>query len=194
MTTGAIILSAGESRRMGRPKALLPLRDGTFLSVLAETLAKFCNPVLAVFGAPGVMEQAPGNVTPVANPRYQEGMLTSLQAGLRALPPVERVLFTLVDHPAIRPETVARLLQSNALIAIPRCAGKRGHPVVVSAAIAAEFLREPAEAEVRAVINRYGPVIDYVEVDDPAIHDDVDDPALYAALLTREALIREATP
>ena len=187
MSTAAIILSAGESRRMGRPKALLPLRDGTFLSVLAGTLEQFCHPVLAVFGAPGVLEQAPGNVIPVANPRYQEGMLTSLQAGLRALPVVGRVLFTLVDHPAIHPATVAHLLDSTAPIAIPRYQGRRGHPVVISADIAAQFLREPPEAEVRAVINRHADLIEYVEVDDPAIHDDVDDPARYAALLAREA-------
>ena len=178
---------------MGQPKALLALRGGTFLSVLAGTLGQYCHPVLAVFGAPGVMEKAPGNVIPVANPRYREGMLTSLQAGLRALPEAEpgprRVLFTLVDHPAIQPATVARLLESTASIAIPRYAGKRGHPVVISAAIAAEFLREAPEAEVRTVINRHADRIEYVEVDDPAIHDDVDDPALYAALLAREACL-----
>ena len=176
---------------MGRPKALLALRGGTFLSVLAGTLGQYCHPVLAVFGAPGVMEKAPGNVIPVANPRYQEGMLTSLQAGLRALsePGPGRVLFTLVDHPAIQPATVVRLLESTAPIAIPRYAGKRGHPVVISAAIAAEFLREGPEAEVRTVINRHADRIEYVEVDDPAIHDDVDDPALYAALLAREACL-----
>ena len=70
-----------------------------------------------------------------------------------------------------------------------RYADKRGHPVMISAAIAAEFLREPPEAEVRAVINRHADRIEYVEVDDPAIHDDVDDPALYAALLAREACL-----
>ena len=188
MQVAAIILAAGESRRMGRPKALLPFRGGTFLSVLAETLRPHCAPVLAVFGAPGVMEQAPGNVVPVANLHYRDGMLTSLQAGLRALTNFDRVLFTLVDHPAIQPATVALLLQSTAAIAIPRHDGKRGHPVIVSAAIAREFLLEPLTAEVRAVVNRHAGEIEYVDVGDSAIHDDVDDPARYEALMAREAV------
>jgi molybdenum cofactor cytidylyltransferase len=183
----AIILSAGESRRMGRPKAHLPFREGTFLSVLADTLGQFCTPVVAVFGASGVIDRAPGNVVPVENPRYREGMLTSLQAGLRAVPGAERILFTLVDHPAIRPDTLSRLLQSTAEITIPRYKGKRGHPVIVSADVVREFLDEPGTAEVRVVINRHINLIDYVEVEDPAICDDVDDPALYQALMDREA-------
>jgi molybdenum cofactor cytidylyltransferase len=185
--TAAIILSAGESRRMGRPKAHLPFRDGTFLSVLADTLGEFCSPVVAVFGAPGVIDRAPENVMPVENPRYREGMLTSLQAGLRVVPGGCRILFTLVDHPAISPDTVSRLLQSTAEITIPRHNGKRGHPVIVSAAIAREFLDEPGTAEVRIVINRHASLIDYVEVEDPAIYDDVDNPELYQALMDREA-------
>jgi CTP:molybdopterin cytidylyltransferase MocA len=178
---------------MGQPKAHLPFRGGTFLSVLGETLGQFCSPVIAVFGAPGVMQFAPANVTAVDNPRYRRGMMTSLQAGLRmalrTIPAADRVLFTLVDHPAIRPETVQLVLESGAPIAIPRRHGKRGHPVAVSAAIAREFLQEPDVAEVRAVINRHADSIEYIEVDDPAIHDDVDNPQLYQALLEREAVI-----
>lgn len=187
MMAGAIILAAGESRRMGQPKAHLPFRNGTFLSVLSDTLALFCSPVVAVFGAPGVMENAPANVSAVENSRWREGMLTSLQAGLKSIPLTDRILFTLVDHPAIRPETVRRLLESRAEIAIPRNSGRRGHPVIVSSAIAREFMDEPATAEVRTVINRNAALIEYIEVDDPAIHDDVDDPRLYQALIEREA-------
>jgi len=186
-----IILAAGESKRMGRPKALLPFRDGTFLSVLAETLSAFCDPVIAVFGFNGdaLSQAAPRGVTPVVNPRYREGMLTSLQAGLRTqdLDEVDRVLFTLVDHPAILPSTVATLLASDAPIAIPRLGGKRGHPVIVSAAIAREFLAEPLTAKVRFVIDRHAADIDYLEVSDPGINDDIDDPSLYRSLLEREA-------
>jgi molybdenum cofactor cytidylyltransferase len=82
---------------------------------------------------------------------------------------------------------VSRLLQSTAEITIPRHNGKRGHPVIVSAAIAREFLDEPGTAEVRIVINRHASLIDYVEVEDPAIYDDVDNPELYQALMDREA-------
>ncbi|HXJ44917.1 MAG TPA: NTP transferase domain-containing protein, partial [Bryobacteraceae bacterium] len=86
MSIAAIILSAGESRRMGRAKALLPFRGGTFLSVLAETLGRFADPVIAVFGFDGerVAALAPPGVVATINHNYRDGMLTSLQTGLRA--------------------------------------------------------------------------------------------------------------
>jgi len=189
--TAGIILAAGESRRMGRAKAFLPFRDGTFLSTLAETFAPFCSPVVAVFGFDGdaATRLAPIGVAPVVNRQYQRGMLTSLQAGMRSLdlPATDRVLFTLVDHPAISPLTLARLIATDAEIAIPRLDGKRGHPVLVSRVIAAAFLREPETAMVRDVIDRNADRILYVDVNDPGIRDDVDDPSLYEALLAREA-------
>lgn len=177
---------------MGSPKALLPFRGGTFLSVLAGTLAPFCSPRVAVFGFQGeaLSRTAPPGVRAVLNERFEAGMLTSLQAGLATLDLAahDRILFTLVDHPAIRPETIAALLDSGAPIAIPKFHGKRGHPVVVNAGIAREFLAEPPEAKVRYTIDRHASEIMYLDVNDRAINDDIDDPALYAALLEREAV------
>ena len=122
-------------------------------------------------------------------------MLTSLQTGLRAVPELaDRILFTLVDHPAIAHATVARLLASDAEIAIPRIDGTRGHPVLVSRAIAREFLTEPARSKVRDVIDRHAGAIRYIDVRDPGICDDVDDPELYQALLEREAARRMKRP
>jgi molybdenum cofactor cytidylyltransferase len=175
---------------MGRPKALLPFRNGTFLSVLAETLGSFCKPVIAVFGHQGeaLCASVPHGVTPVVNHGYRAGMLTSLQTGLRALDltQVDRILFTLVDHPAVRSETIAALSRSEALIAIPRFQGRRGHPVAIRPAIAGEFLAEPVTAMVRRVIDRHAEAIQYIESPDPGITDDIDDPALYRALLQRD--------
>ena len=178
---------------MGRPKAYLPFRDGTFLSSISGVLGLRCSPVIAVFGfdAERLAGLAPEGVTPVRNPNYEMGMLTSLQAGLRAVPAAcDTVLFTLVDHPAISGETTDRLLQSDAAIAIPRFAGKRGHPVLVRRRIFEEFLEEPLSAKVRDLIDRHAGEIDYLEVDDPGISDDIDDPQLYEGLLAREALRR----
>jgi molybdenum cofactor cytidylyltransferase len=186
----AIILAAGESRRMGQPKAFLPFRGGTFLSEIAGTLGRCCSPVIAVFGfdAARVMNQAPSGVLAVENPDYRLGMLTSLQAGLRELPDeCGTVLFTLVDHPAISVSTVDVLLQSKASIAIPRFENKRGHPVLIRREIATEFLHEPPSSKVRDVIDRHAGEIEYIEVADPGISDDIDDPVLYRKLLAREA-------
>jgi molybdenum cofactor cytidylyltransferase len=186
----AIILTAGESRRMGRPKAFLPFRGGTFLSHIADTLGARCAPVIAVFGfdAPRLMAMAPANVKPVANPDYELGMLTSLQAGLRAVPEdCDTVLFTLVDHPAIASRTVEILLRSTAPVAIPRHNGKRGHPVLLRRPVVEEFLAEPVAAKTRDTIDRHAAEIEYIDVDDPGISDDIDDPQLYENLLSREA-------
>jgi molybdenum cofactor cytidylyltransferase len=115
-------------------------------------------------------------------------MLTSLQAGLRAVPSdCDTVLFTLVDHPAITLATVNRLLESTAPLAIPRRDGKRGHPVLTRRPIFEQFLAEPLSAKVRDVIDRHADEIDYIEVNDPGISDDIDDPRLYQNLLAREA-------
>ena len=174
---------------MGRPKALLPFRGGTFVSEIAENLARHCVPVIAVFGfdAANVMRTALGSFVRVENPEYRKGMLTSLQAGLRAVPDdCDAVCFTLVDHPAVAPSTVDALFRANAPIVIPRREGKRGHPVLVRREIMAEFLAEPPEAMVRHVIDRRAAEIVYLEVDDRGISDDIDDPALYEQLLARE--------
>jgi CTP:molybdopterin cytidylyltransferase MocA len=190
--TAGIILAAGESKRMGRAKAFLPFRSGTFLSTLADTFQTFCDPRIAVFGFDGdsAAMRAPRGVKPVVNGDYRKGMLTSLQAGLRALDldSIDRVLFTLVDHPAVSPATLEKLCDSTAAIAIPRFNGKRGHPVLISRQIAREYLAEPLEAFVRDVIDRQPDRVKYIDVADPGINDDVDDPAVYAALLEREAV------
>jgi molybdenum cofactor cytidylyltransferase len=189
VSVAAIILAAGESRRMGRPKALLPFRGGTFLSVLAGTLGRHCSPVYAVFGfeAERLVTQTPPPVIAVENPNYQLGMLTSLQAGLRAMGELpERVLFTLVDHPAVASETVGLLLECEALLVIPRYAGKRGHPVIIDRAIAIEVLAEPASSKLNDVIDRHAAEIHYVDANDAGVRDDIDDPSLYRDLLARE--------
>jgi molybdenum cofactor cytidylyltransferase len=114
-------------------------------------------------------------------------MLTALQAGLRALPELpERVLFTLVDHPAVKTSTVRAMLECDAALVIPRYSGKRGHPVILSREIAKEILAEPMTSKVNRVIDRHATEIHYLDVDDPGVRDDIDDPQLYEELLARE--------
>jgi molybdenum cofactor cytidylyltransferase len=177
---------------MGRPKAYLPFRNGTFLSAIAATLGQRCAPVIAVFGFDAeraIQAAGPLGIRAIENPDYTAGMLTSLQAGIRVVPAeCDAVLFTLVDHPAISHSTVEALLRSKAAIAIPRFENLRGHPVLIRREIFHEFLSEPPASKVRDVIDRHAKEIEYIEVGDPGISDDIDDPALYERLLAREAL------
>ena len=105
--TAGLILAAGESRRMGSPKALLPFRETTFLDALCRLLAEQCSPVVVVLGASAdeIRARSAGPATFVVNAHYLSGQTTSMQCGLRAVPPdAEGVLFTLVDHRSRLPQ------------------------------------------------------------------------------------------
>jgi CTP:molybdopterin cytidylyltransferase MocA len=106
--TCGLILAAGESRRMGSPKALLEFQGETFLDRLIGLFSRRCSPVIAVLGAQQEMVRAGLRRADVAllveNPDFRLGQLTSMQCGLRAVPAeADGVLFTLVDHPAVTP-------------------------------------------------------------------------------------------
>ena len=192
MNVAGLILAAGESRRMGFPKALLEFGGETFLDRLIRTFAADCAPVVAVLGAEAERVRgglcAADRATIVLNPDYRHGQITSLQCGLRAVPAHARgVLFTLVDHPAVREITVRELLVEPALIAIPRFGGRRGHPVYFARELVPEFLALDSDSSAKTVIERHGARIRYVDVDDPGILDDVDDPEAYRRFVRNHA-------
>jgi molybdenum cofactor cytidylyltransferase len=189
VNVGGLILAAGESRRMGFPKALLEWRGETFLDHLIDGLDRHCAPVVVVLGAhaetirAGVGREA----LFVLNPDYRLGQLTSMQCGLRAIPEqAAGVLFTLVDHPNVGPDTIAELLRFDParvpLLRIPRYHGRRGHPLFFSRELIPEFLALPPEATARDVVERHAARIDYLDVPDAGILDDVDDPDTYRRL------------
>ena len=195
-TVAGLILAAGESRRMGYPKALLEFQGETFLDRLIRTFRVHCSPVVAVLGAESERVRTglgtAGQATIVENPDWRLGQLTSMQCGLRAVPSDARgVLFTLVDHPNVRSETIAELLRQDAVLAIPRYDGRRGHPIYFSRALAAEFLALDSASTAREVRERHAGEIRYVEVDDPGILEDVDDPEAYRRLRERNRVDTE---
>ena len=187
-----LILAAGESRRMGFPKALLEFRGETFLDRLIGLFAEHCKPVVVVLGAEADRIRGglrSGNrALVVENPDYKLGQITSMQRGLREVPAdAPGVLFTLVDHPNVRSATVAELIRTAAPLALPRYAGRRGHPLYFSRELATEFLALDSASSARVVLERHAAEIRYVDVDDPGILDDVDDPAAYQRLKTYDA-------
>lgn len=178
---------------MGSPKALLEFQGETFLDRLIGLFRQRCSPVIAVLGAQRETVRAglrrAGEAILVENPDFRLGQLASMQCGLRAVPgQADGVLFTLVDHPAVAPATIARLVDVPVdagfpPLRIPRFDGRRGHPIRISKSLIPEFLALPAGSSAKEVVTRHAGEIHYIDVDDPGILADVDDPAAYARLL-----------
>jgi molybdenum cofactor cytidylyltransferase len=184
--TAGLILAAGESRRMGSPKALLRYRETTFLDALCRLLAEHCSPVIVVLGASAdeIRGRSAGPATFVVNADYQSGQTTSMQCGLRVVPPdAGGVLFTLVDHPAVTPETIARLLSPPfPLLRVPRYQGRRGHPIWFSRELIPEFLALANDGAARDVVRRHRDRTEFLDLSDPGVVADIDDPEAYRAL------------
>lgn len=182
-----IVLAAGASSRMGRPKALLPAGGQSFVAGLIRTLqGAALHPVIVVI-RPGAEEIAAevrrSGATPAVNPSPDQGQLSSLLVGLDAVEALApgAVLVTLVDVPAIRSATVsallARLAGSSAAILRATYRGRHGHPVVFRRSVFDALRRADPAAGAKAVLRAY-PVED-VAVEDPGVVDDIDTPEDY---------------
>ena len=174
---------------MGRDKALLPFRGTTFLEHLIAVLSSNVAPLIIVLGhhADSIRQVIPAGPQVVVNSDYKKGMLTSLQTGIRSLPAeTGAALFTLVDHPAVAPETVDLLIdefgKAKPLIAIPRYGDRRGHPVIAARSVLDEILALPPSSSAKDVIRSHGEETLFVDTDDPGILWDIDLPEDYAAL------------
>lgn len=140
----AVVLAAGGANRFGAPKLLLPLPGPTARPLIAHVvdavLAGGVHRVIVVLGAsaPQVREALAGrDLTLVENPRWPEGMSTSLKAGLSAAcPDADGVLFVLGDQPGLRAEHIHALVEAFAKtpadIVYPTFGGRRGNPVLMA--------------------------------------------------------------
>ena len=182
----AILLAAGESRRMGFPKPLLRIGDETFLARSINSILTVVPRLVAVLGghAERIRSAIPNDprIVAVENPRYQAGQLSSLKVGLGVIGgDADAVLVHLADHPLVKRSTferaVAEFASGRGAIVIARHAGKRGHPVIFAAALFEELLSAPEEEGAKAVVNRDPARVVYVEVDDPGVTLDLDTPA-----------------
>jgi molybdenum cofactor cytidylyltransferase len=196
----AIVLAAGLSARMGRPKLLLPYGEHTVVEqVVSVLLASPADEVLVVTGHErAAVERALAGwpVRAVFNPDYAAGeMLSSVQVGLAAAAPASRAaLLAVGDMPAVEAGVVAQLVaayrnlpESSVLsgrspddyVYIPSYQMRAGHPVLVPRSYWPAILALPRGASLRSVWQAEGSRIHWVTVDTPSVLRDMDTPADY---------------
>ncbi len=172
---------------MGRDKALLPWRGGTFLSWAIRTLQAVTELVIVVAGAneenlaPIVNDEA---AFLVRNSDSAQGQFSSLRIGLRSVLDRGRdaAIVTLVDRPAPAVETVETIRNAfvnageNIWAVVPEYEGKHGHPVAIGREMIEAFLRAPASSCARDVEHANQAHILYLKVDDPLVVANVDTP------------------
>jgi molybdenum cofactor cytidylyltransferase len=195
----SIVLAAGLSERMGRPKAALPLPGGaTFLSRILESLAAGgTTQIVVVTGRDANDVRDAASVArvlvPVAfigNPNSARGQLSSLVCGLTALPEdIDAAIVTLADVPMPRPETVRALMdrwgEVRSPLVRPTREGRHGHPFVAGRPILDACRTTRLDRTIRDVLQPWLPGDELQIADDDGPFEDFDSPDEYARLLKR---------
>jgi molybdenum cofactor cytidylyltransferase len=189
LRVASLVLAAGASSRMGRPKPLLPWGTTTMLGeVLATARSSAASPPWVVTGdaAEAVAAEAQLHcAATVHNPQWQSAGLTgSLQVGLRALPAqVDGVFVWLADQPLVAAGTAGAMLAAFAATrpaaVVPEHAGRWGHPVLFGRVLFAELLALAPSEPPRTVLRRAGDRVLVLAVTDPGVLVDLDTTADY---------------
>jgi molybdenum cofactor cytidylyltransferase len=157
----AVILAAGESRRMGSPKALLDVRGVNFVEhLLSATRHPRVGVVRVVLGAGAEEIRAKLNVDPaliVVNDDWEQGQLSSIHAGIRSLPSgTQGMILAPVDHPLVSGNLISLLIKkfdsTDAPIVVPTFHGRRGHPSIFRASLYDEILEASPDIGARQVL------------------------------------------
>jgi molybdenum cofactor cytidylyltransferase len=190
----AVILAAGESRRMGTPKALLPFPA---TPVATEGITTFVEHLRSIAQHPRIglrrvvlgahaeeirsrAQLAPADV--VVNAAWATGQLSSIQAAIRSLPPgsTDGVVLFLVDQPLITAALVGTLAEqfyaTKKRIVIPTYNGKRGHPVIFASSLYDELLAAPEEQGARAVVWAHAKEVLEIPTDEEGVVLNLNDP------------------
>jgi molybdenum cofactor cytidylyltransferase len=183
----AAILAAGESRRMGTPKALIPYRGRTFVEHLLEVTRHPRVSVTRIVlgaGASEMREKLSGQEAAiVVNPNWYSGQLSSIHAAIRSLPEgtTEGLILCPVDHPVVSAKLVSELIDtfdaSRKLIILPTFKGQRGHPVIFHATLYEELLSARPEIGARQVVWAHADDVAEVPTDEEGVTLNLNDPA-----------------
>lgn len=185
----AIVLAAGQSRRMGQNKLFLPYGASTVIDTIITEVAVCVRDLVVVTGHQSDRLAEHLKAYPVRcvfNPEYaQAEMLVSIQTGLRALPDeVTAALIVLGDQPRLRREIVQRVVDAAEpdILIVPSFQMKRGHPILIPRSMWPSILALPPEASLRDVIRAHSDRIRYIVFDDDSVLRDIDTPEDYQNL------------
>lgn len=190
--TAGVVLAAGGSSRLGRPKQLLEWHGAPLVRHVArQALATGLSPVVVVTGAKADQVKAAVQGLPVSfahNPAWESGQASSVQVGVRALPTeCGAAIFLLSDQPQVPSDLLGALVRTHAgslspLVA-PRVHGQRANPVLFDAALFPELLLLSGDSGGRSLFSdpqRFP--VQWIDWDDPDLLLDVDTPADYRRL------------
>jgi molybdenum cofactor cytidylyltransferase len=187
-----IILAAGESKRMGKMKQLLPLGHTTILEQVVDNfLSSKAEEVIVVVGHKGreiIKKIGQRPIKIVLNPLYNQGMSTSIISGLGLVSKkAQGIMLALGDQPFINSSTINSLIEvfcrHNRNIIIPVFQGKRGHPVIFSEIYREHLLALNGDFGGREVIARSPGDVLEVKVMCCGVINDIDTPKEYYSLL-----------
>lgn len=192
----AIVLAAGESKRMGRPKQMLAWQGKTLLRHVLESLINSnAEEIILVLGyeAEAIRKSLTEfQIKIVINPDYKQGMASSLRQGLLAMDPrSEAFLVLLADQPGIGPEIMNRMIrefqQANPKRGIvrPVYQGLRGHPVLIGVQYLQEALQLQGDMGARRILMNHPKDIIEIEVDQDVVLADIDTPEEYQKYMNR---------
>jgi len=199
--TLAILPAAGASRRMGRPKLLLPYHGKPIVAGIVDALRSGGVNQIVLVTSPGDEElrtwARTADLTVAVNPDPQRGMLSSIREGIAAAGGAaalaargETLLVSPADLPDLDAGTVAMLLarmaETGARLAVPVFRGKRGHPLAIAPTLIPEIDTLDTEIGLKQLHDRHEAELLEVVVEDPGAVQDVDTPedmrSLYAEL------------
>jgi molybdenum cofactor cytidylyltransferase len=185
----AVVLAAGLSQRMGKPKMILSWGEKTVIGQVVDILvtAGIQEIFIVTGGSSHQVEDAlhGKKVHFVFNPDFENGqMLTSLQVGLSRIgSSVEAILLVLGDQPQIQVETVTAIVQAfkqkKEKLIIPSYQMRRGHPWLIERDMWSQIIRMKAPDTLRDFLGRNEKDISYIQIDSPSILKDLDTPEDY---------------